>query len=220
VNGYGINSDKTGMDTAYFKLQPLGYSSPPYWNFSLYTPRIIVINIGQNDQTVGVPVAAFQNDYTNFLYEARTNFPTAEIFVMRPFSGAMAAQIVAAVTARNSMGDGHVHYVDTTGWLNSGDYTDGVHPSVSGHLKVAALLEPILSPYVVSSPVIGVVGNGSGSFNLFWPTSTASYNLESTTNLALPALWSPVTNQVSSNGGTNSVSVNPAEESRFFRLTQ
>jgi len=52
------------------------------------------------------------------------------------------------VTARVNAGDTRVHYVDTTGWLDSTDFTDGVHPSDAGHVKVSNRLLPILLPYV------------------------------------------------------------------------
>jgi lysophospholipase L1-like esterase len=52
------------------------------------------------------------------------------------------------VNARNAAGDSKVHYINTNGWLTAADYTDGLHPSVSGHIKAARLLQPILAPYV------------------------------------------------------------------------
>jgi hypothetical protein len=56
------------------------------------------------------------------------------------------------VNARISAGDAKVHYVDTTGWLDSStgstDFTDGVHPGDAGHVKVSNRLLPILLPYL------------------------------------------------------------------------
>jgi lysophospholipase L1-like esterase len=138
-----------GMDVSYFNLKTMNYANSPAWDFSKYTPRVIVINLGQNDGT-GVPDSAFQSTYTTFLATIRTRFPNAEIFAMRTFLGIKAAPAQAAVNARIAAGDSHVHYVDTTGWLISGtsDYNDGVHPSPSGHVKAAGFLQPILAPYV------------------------------------------------------------------------
>jgi hypothetical protein len=56
--------------------------------------------------------------------------------------------VVAAVNARINAGDAKLHYIDTNGWLTTADYTDGLHPSVSGHIKAANLLQPILAPYL------------------------------------------------------------------------
>jgi fibronectin type 3 domain-containing protein/lysophospholipase L1-like esterase len=182
VTGYkGI-----GMDIQYFKQQSFANTNSPAWTFTNYTPRLVVINLGQNDGGAnGVPGAIFQSDYTNFLAGIRAQFPNADIFCMRPYLGFLAAQTQGAVNARKAMGDAKVHYVDTTGWLNSGDYNDGVHPSPSGHIKAANFLKAILTPYlggdVVGKVTVGYQGwfstagdgspvNGWGHDNLeMWP---------------------------------------------------
>jgi lysophospholipase L1-like esterase len=148
VTNYGLNSDKTGIDRDYFKLKPLGYNPNPDWPASAYTPALIVINIGTNDRSTNVPSATFQMSYTTFLTSLRSRFPGAEIFAMRCFNGSLATETQAAVTTRTGAGDAKVHYVDTTGWLVSSDYTDGTHPSDTGHVKITRLLMPILSPYL------------------------------------------------------------------------
>jgi lysophospholipase L1-like esterase len=147
VNGYGLNGDKAGMDREYFKLK-LGYTTNPDWDFSVYTPALIVINLGTNDRSTNVPASAFLTSYTGFLTAIRARFPQAEILVMRCFNGALADPTRMAVTARTTMGDTKVHYVDTTGWLIAGDYNDGTHPSDAGQMKIAALLTPILTQYL------------------------------------------------------------------------
>jgi len=152
TDGYGINANKTGMEVQYFKQKSLAFTSSPNWDFTRYTPKIVVINLGQNDQSVQVPDSLFQSAYIAFLQNVRAKFPNAEIFAMRTFWGVKAAQTLAAVNARIAAGDNKVHYIDTDGWLtrNSPDYTNNtdVHPSVSGHIKAAGLLQPILAPYL------------------------------------------------------------------------
>jgi lysophospholipase L1-like esterase len=151
ITGNGANaSNKTGMESQYFKKQSLASSAPTDWNFSNYTPRIIVLNLGQNDG--GSSDSIFQDHYVPFLAAVRTKFPNAEIFVMRTFSGTKAAPTAAAVNVRIAAGDNMIHYVDTNGWLTTGssDFVpgDNVHPSASGQAKAAMLLAPILSPYL------------------------------------------------------------------------
>jgi lysophospholipase L1-like esterase len=148
VNGYGLNGDKAGMDHQYFKLKPLGYTTNPDWDFSAYTPALIIINLGTNDKSTSVPASAFLTSYSGFLTAVRARFPQAEILVMRCFNGAMADPTQMAVATRTTMGDMKVHYVDTTGWLTAADYNDGVHPSDAGQMKIAALLTPILTKYL------------------------------------------------------------------------
>lgn len=152
VNGFGLNTDKTGMDLQYFKARSLANANSPVWDFSLYTPKIIVINLGQNDNSTSVPDDTFQTDYISFLTNIRAKFPNTEIFVMRTLMGVKTSPTLAAVNARIAAGDTKLHYIDTNGWLtpNSADYTgsSGVHPSVDGHIKVANLLKPILASYL------------------------------------------------------------------------
>ena len=152
VNGFGLNTDKTGMDLQYFKARSLANAGSPAWDFSVYTPKVIVINLGQNDSSTSVPDDTFQTDYISFLTNVRARFPNAEIFVMRTLMGGKVVPTLAAVNARVAAGDTKLHYIDTNGWLtsNSADYTgnSGVHPSVDGHLKVANLLKPFIAPYL------------------------------------------------------------------------
>jgi lysophospholipase L1-like esterase len=153
INGYGVNATKIGMDVQYFKSQSLAYPSSPNWDFTRYTPKIVVVNLGQNDNSTGVPDATFQNGYVNFLSVIRTKFANAEIFALRPFSGVKAASVQAAVNLRIAAGDNAVHYINTMSWLlphPSVDFNDGVHPSVAGHVKAAGLMKPYLAPYLSS----------------------------------------------------------------------
>jgi lysophospholipase L1-like esterase len=150
----------TGQDVQYFKEQSFKYPGSPDWDFGKYTARLVVINLGQNDIGAnGIPLTVYQNDYTNFMANIRGKYPGADIFAMRPFSGLGAAQVQAAVTARNAAGDAKVHYVDTTGWLGSypgPDWDDGVHPSVAGHIKAASQLQPILASYIGGALTNGI----------------------------------------------------------------
>jgi hypothetical protein len=144
------------MSTAYLKMQPIhDFPNTPNWDFTKYTPRCVVINIGTNDNGAGVTDADFQNAYVSFLTSIRNKFPQADIFVLRTFGtvgspeGFKAAPTQAAVNQRISAGDNKVHYVDTNGWLTvESDFTDGLHPSESGHTKAAERLKLILQPYM------------------------------------------------------------------------
>jgi lysophospholipase L1-like esterase len=147
VSGYS----NAGMSEQYFKQGSLAYPTSPPWDFSIYTPNIIVINLGTNDTNHKIPDSLFQVVYTDFLTNIRNKLPKVEIFVMKTFAGTKAVATSSAVAARNKAGDTHIHYIDTTGWLTRGtdDYTDNTHPSVNGHIKVAKLLQPILQPYLL-----------------------------------------------------------------------
>jgi len=149
------NNTFPGMESLYFKLQQanrcpdVACAANPLWDFSKYTAKLVVVNIGTNDANNSVPSATFQSRYTTFLQNVRGKYPNADIFVLRTFGGYYQAETQAAVNARLNAGDAKLHYVDTTGWLQSPtDFTDGLHPTDAGHVKVTNRLLPILLPYV------------------------------------------------------------------------
>ncbi len=142
-----VSYPKPGMDVQYFKQQCSG-ANPTDWDFNTYTPKVVVINLGTNDNNKKVPDSLLMKGYSIFLKTIRDKFPKAEIFVMRTFLGVKAAPTLAVVNARINAGDKKLHYIDTNGWVTKADYTDGLHPSVSGNIKIAGLLQPILAPYV------------------------------------------------------------------------
>jgi lysophospholipase L1-like esterase len=157
VSGY---TTEPGLDVGYFRSQSPNYPSSANWNFANYTAKIVVINLGTNDNNKAVPDATFQSSYTTFLSNIRAKYPNAEIFALRTFANLKATPTQNAVNARVTAGDTKVHYINTNGWLAPGsDFTDGLHPSVSGHIKVANLLGPILAPYLTGSS--STVANGT-----------------------------------------------------------
>jgi len=149
TNGFGTYP---GMEVSYFNLQsPNNLTSPP-WDFTKYTPKLAVINLGTNDNGKQVPDATFQTAMTNFLANVRAKFPDAEIFVMECLlNGIKSVPTKAAVKARQNAGDGKLIYIETTNWVTNADYTDGLHPSDAGNRKISNLLQPILSPYLSSA---------------------------------------------------------------------
>lgn len=158
-DGYHYSSNTfPGMESLYFKLwqanrcPDVACTGNPAWNFANYTAKLVVVNLGSNDSFNSVPSATFQSRYTAFLQNVRAKYPNADIFALRTFGGFYQAETQAAVNARLGAGDAKVHYVDTTGWLDSSsgstDFTDGLHPSDTGHVKVSNRLLPILLPYL------------------------------------------------------------------------
>ena len=148
TTGYGCAEDKAGLDTQYFRLKNfnhLGDTPAVPWDFS-YTPQVIVINLGQNDQCGAEPDATMTASYVGFVHKLRAKFPGTQIVALRPFGGPYEAAIRRAVEVLNTDGDASVHFLDTTGWLDKADFVDGVHPTEAGHRKVAQRLAPLLKP--------------------------------------------------------------------------
>jgi lysophospholipase L1-like esterase len=120
-----------------------------------FRPDVVVLLQGSNDSQV--TDQQFAPAYLDYLREVRAAYPAAWIVAMVPLIGRHLAVIESDVV---QLGDPRVVAVDTTGWLdrhNTADYTDTVHPTVAGHLKVARRLVPEIARVtglpVVSSPV-------------------------------------------------------------------
>lgn len=103
-----------------------------------YDPTAIIVNHGTNDAGASVASATFRAGYRELIVALLLRFPAAALYCLRPFNGAFATEI-AGVAAELRL-----PYLDSTGWLVSGDYVDGVHPSVAGHLKAGTRLAAAL----------------------------------------------------------------------------
>lgn len=120
------------------------------WNFAgspadfSVVPDFILINLGTNDQYSS---AEFVPAYTKLLREIRQHCPGTVIFAMRPFHGeSFHGDDIANIV--KTMNDPRVIYIDSSGWMDAGDFTDGAHPNVPGSLKAAAHLQEALRPYI------------------------------------------------------------------------
>lgn len=107
-----------------------------------WQPDLVIINAGTVDRADLTP--RFGPAFATYLGTVRQGYPNAKIVALRPFGGYHGAEVKAEVSARNAAGDANVFYVDTSGWLSTADYTDGIHPNVAGSAKVAAALVPEL----------------------------------------------------------------------------
>lgn len=139
-----------GMEVQYFKLKGAKTATPEEWDLKRYTPRVIVINLGTNDNANKIPDSLFRERYIKFLKDIRVKYSHAEILVMRTFLGLKEVPTLAAVNARIAAGDKSIHFIDTKGWItvNTDDYNDGAHPSVSGQIKAGDKLKEVLAPYL------------------------------------------------------------------------
>lgn len=120
-----------------------------------FVPDVAVLLQGSNDSQV--TDEQFAPAYASYLGQVRAAAPQAWIFAMEPLIGRHSAVIRSAVELS---ADPRIVFVSTDGWLDRRstlDYTDTVHPTVAGHLKVASRLVPIISQVtglpILTSPV-------------------------------------------------------------------
>lgn len=132
----------TGMSEQYFKLQPLDYTDSPIWAMDGKAPDAVVINLGTNDARAEIDGETFRDAYVHFLERLRQVYPDAELVVLQPLNGYMHAESREAAEIRQSTGETKLHVIATDGWLSEldGDYTDTLHPSAQGNVKMAGRL--------------------------------------------------------------------------------
>ncbi|WLW57973.1 GDSL-type esterase/lipase family protein [Streptomyces sp. YU58] len=142
----GIANGCVGLERQFTKLNP--NSPTPDWDFSCYQANAVVINLGTNDVGHGVSSAQFQTAYTSLLRKVRAAYSQAWIFALEPFRSRYVSQTQAVVKAAVDGGDSRISFVDTTGWLGSGDLTDSVHPNDQGHRIIADRLAPVIAAWI------------------------------------------------------------------------
>ena len=103
-----------------------------------------------------------------YQHDDNSAYASMPIFVMRPLGGGMEHSIQAVVQKIRADGDKAVFWVDTSGWLDSGDdFDDARQLSYSGNRKVALYMhahlcralssEPDLCPFFKPEEYVGKV---------------------------------------------------------------
>ena len=150
TDGYHFNykgAPEIGMESVYFKLKQPNNHPDLDWDFKNYTPKIIVINLGTNDASLGVPPNLFQEHYTQFIKRIRTIFPKTIIAVLIPFKSSYQSEI-EDMFHKDFSGDQRVKIIETNGWLKPSNTTDGTHPTDEGHVLIAKKLSVIIKGYL------------------------------------------------------------------------
>lgn len=99
------HQESIGMETQYFK------------GTSFYSPRIVVVLLGEYDQYQ----KAYTKSLSNFLSRIRDHFPHSHVFVLSEPLGVLFQESQTAVTILNDIqSDQNIHFIDTTGWIQYG----------------------------------------------------------------------------------------------------
>ena len=126
-------------------------------------PDLVVVNQGTNDNS-GIGITGSQTQTAaQAAFNAMLGVITCPIVVMRPFNGNNWSYIQAALAA---IGSSQITQMDTTGFFNTTDSSDGLHPLAVANLgsigpKVAAALKPLLSPAGRSYSFSAVAGGSA-----------------------------------------------------------
>ncbi len=114
------------------------------WDFSQWIPQVVVINLGGNDFSPGVPDrTAFVNAYKVFLSTIRSHYPTAHIFcttgpLLQGSNLTTLREYVqnGVVTTLNAAGDARIHFLEFPALDGSDGYGADWHPSLARQQKM------------------------------------------------------------------------------------
>jgi len=148
---------------------------------------------------IGVQVVAYLGDVTgdrSYTLQDSTNIASVAVGL---YSGFAAYPLVAPVLVGDVSGDGIVNVYDAE--------------------LVAQKAEGLSVPLIPNLPLVNlVIAMASGQVTISWPACTGNYILQSSTSLGPQANWTAVTNTPASSGDQNTVTVNVADQARFYRL--
>jgi len=99
------------------------------WDFAKYSPHVVVINLGTNDNNAGVNKTTYKTAYGAFLTTVRGHYPDALIYCVAD-DGALSTEVQAVVDAK---ADPKIKYLRLDG---NGDGCHG-HPDLAGHRAMA-----------------------------------------------------------------------------------
>ncbi len=98
----------------------------------------VIVNQGTNDGT-NDETSLEQTFLTNILSVTASTDP---IVILRPFNGAQSANWKKAIA---TVGSPRVHFVDTTGFFDTSESVDGLHPNATADAKIAPLISAQVS---------------------------------------------------------------------------
>lgn len=141
--GKGLYQDFTGSTVNQVPTlfeRTLAEDTTNTWVQTRYTPDIIVINLGTNDQAFGDPGTAFEDTYVTFLAHLRSLFPSARIYFGQGPMGQLSFMPAHFANVLARAADPNIHFVT----IDDIDPADGFgcdgHPNAITHQKMAEQL--------------------------------------------------------------------------------
>lgn len=138
----GISMQQSYVNGTIFDYydKELGYHSPiKPWDFTKWIPDAVVINLGQNDYTLGSDPNV-TDLYVDFMRDIRAEYPDTHIFLVlgdmsaaEPNSPYTGYQQSAVDTMKNTYGDNKVYQLTF-------DYGGTTHPTKARHAAMADVL--------------------------------------------------------------------------------
>ena len=120
------------------------YSKTPTWDYTKWTPHVVVINLCTNDFSTGTPdKTAFTAAYSSFVDRIRGQYPNAHIYCalgpMLNGDGLANARecITSAITQKKTAGDTKLHFIEFPVQDQANGLGEDWHPSIKTHQLMA-----------------------------------------------------------------------------------
>jgi arabinogalactan endo-1,4-beta-galactosidase len=190
----------------------IGESYYPWWHGDLTALSNCLNNAAQR-YNKPVIVAETAYPWTNNSYNPNLGMPIS------PTGQVQYVVALASIVKRVSGGRGlgifwwGTEYVPVSGYNLANFHKTSFFDHAGNTLPVAGAFGQLTAPLIMNATL-----NGAG-VTLKWPLSGAGMSLRSTTNLAPPAAWAPVTNSLQTTGSVFSVTLPmAASQNRYYRL--
>jgi len=141
IRNYGGDTNDM-MPAVYSRILP--YNTTLLWDSSKWIPQVVVINLGTNDFSVGIPnKTTFTTAYSSFVGRIRSQYPNAHIYCaigpMLNGDNLISAKdfINTVVTQKKSSGDQKIHFLEFPMQDGTTGFGEDWHPSVKTHELMA-----------------------------------------------------------------------------------
>lgn len=138
-SGIGLLKGETANNVIN-KFMYLHQNSNKKWDFSLYDPDIVIINLGTNDLWFGVSESEFYNAYLSFLYTLREKYNNAKFVCV---NGMMTKDMNSAIKKAVDKFNDRSYFVD----LPKANVK--VHPLKDDHLASSEVLTKFMKENVL-----------------------------------------------------------------------
>jgi lysophospholipase L1-like esterase len=107
------------------------------WNFALFQPQAVVINLGTNDFGSGDPGTAYETAYVSFIEAVRQKYADAHFILIDMYGGMRLTRLNNILTTLKSGGESKVEVLSLNAVQNPGC---NQHPNASGQQAMGTTL--------------------------------------------------------------------------------
>ncbi len=139
-SGIGVyrNSDNSTTNTMPTRYPFAIPNDGTAWDFSLFQPNVVVINLGTNDFGSGDPGTPYETAYEAFVQTIRAKYASAYFILIDMYGGERLVRINDVVAALKAGGEASVETLSVSAAQNNLGCNQ--HPNVAGQAAMGAVL--------------------------------------------------------------------------------